>query len=177
LQIPYWLLQEKRFEVAYEPYASDKTRGPDYSVTFRTNFAFNLEVTHVRGLNRPPPASLAGKTAIDFRLVDVLCSKLRQMIANMANLLFVAAAPFVIDQLDLPAHIDWIKDRAEHSDPPFYVRHRFLNPSDFFKYYERLSGLILYNSAGAQQVIVWLNPQARVKLPAPVKNILQHCFA
>ncbi len=79
LQIPYWLLQEQRFEVAYEPYPAGKTRGPDYSVLFRTNFTFNIEVTHMRGLHRTLAASAAGDALIDLRLVDVLCSKLRQM--------------------------------------------------------------------------------------------------
>ncbi len=49
LQIPFLLLQENRFDVAYEPYAAGKRRGPDYAVTFRSNFNFNIEVTHMRG--------------------------------------------------------------------------------------------------------------------------------
>ncbi len=110
---------------------------------------------------------------INTRLVDVVCSKLRQMLANMANLLFVVSDPAVDEQLDLPAHIAWIKDRAERSDPPFYERHGFLSTADFFKYYERLSGLILYSPASAHQAALWLNPQARVKLSDPVKNTLQ----
>ena len=176
LQIPYWLLNDQRFEVAYEPYSAGKTRGPDYSVTFRTNFTFNIEVTHMRGLQQTPADPPVGEVVINYRLVDVLCSKLRQLLVNMANLLFVVAAPAVIEPLDLSAHIAWIKDKAERSDPSFYARHRFLNASDFFKYYERLSGLVLYNPAGARQVILWLNPQARVKLTDPVKNILQRGF-
>lgn len=69
LQVPYWFLQDKHFEVAYEPYAAGKTRGPDYAVTFRTNFTFNIEITHMRGQRRPRPASPGHETAIDLRLV------------------------------------------------------------------------------------------------------------
>jgi hypothetical protein len=177
LQIPYWLLQEQRFEVAYEPYSAGKTRGPDYSVAFRTRFTFNIEVTHMRGLHRTLAASPDGEAVIDLRLVDVLCSKLRQMPANMPNLLFVASEPAILVPLDLPAHLTWIKDKAERRDASFYARHRFLNTSDFFRYYERLSGLVLYGPAREGKVILWLNPQARVKLTDPVRNILQRGFA
>lgn len=177
LQIPYWLLQEQRFEVAYEPYLAGKRRGPDYSVTFRANFTFNVEVTHVRNPHRSPAASPAGEAVIDFRLVDVLCSKLRQMLASMANLLFVVPAPAALEALDLPAHVAWIKDKAERGDPAFYARHRFLNTSDFFKHYERLSGLVLYSPAGERPASIWSNPQARVKLPDPVQHFLKRSLA
>lgn len=177
LQIPYWLLQEQRFELAYEPYSAGKTRGPDYSVTFRTNFTFNIEVTHIRGLHRTRVASPVGEAVIDFRLVDVLCNKLRQMLPGMANLLFVVSNPATQEPLDLSAHIAWIKDKAERSNPPFYARHRFLNTSDFFKYYERLSGLALYHPTDANRVILWSNPQTRIKLTEPIKSILQRGFA
>jgi hypothetical protein len=177
LQIPFWLSGDPRFEVAYEPYSAAKTRGPDYSVTFRTNFAFNIEVTHLHGLHPFPAAAPAGEAGIDFHLVDVLCTKLRQMLANMANILFIISDPAGLEPPDLPAHLAWIKDNAERRDPAFYARQRFLTPSDFFKYYERLSGLVLYTAAGTGQAAFWLNPQARVKLAGPVKNCLQRIFA
>lgn len=176
LQIPHWLLQERRFEVAYEPYGIGKTTSPDYSVTFRTNFTFNIEVTHVRRLQAGLPAP-GVDNAIDFRLVDVLCGKLRQTVANMANLLCVVAAPGLPAALDVAAHIAWIKDKAESRDAQFYQRHRYAGPSDFFKVYERLSGLTLYDSAAVGAHVVWLNPQSRVALPNPVRNILQRGLA
>lgn len=169
LQISYWLLQERRFEPAYEPYLAGKTRGPDYSVTFRTNFTFNIEVTHLR----LPAAATAGEAGIDFRLVDVLCDKLRQMLANMANLLFIMSTPAGLELPDLPAHIAWIKERAERGETSFYTRQRFSNASEFFKYYERLSGVVVYDPAGAQQAVFWSNPQARVKLPEAAVNSLR----
>jgi hypothetical protein len=173
LQIPFWLLQEERFDVAYEPYAAGKTRGPDYAVSYRTNFTFNIEVTHMRGVHLSPELSPAGKTVINTRLVDVVCNKLGQMLANMANLLFVVSDPGLDEPLHLAAHIAWIKDRAEHSDPAFYERQGFLNTSDFIKYYERLAGIVLYGIAESQRVNLWLNPQAMVKLTGSVTNILR----
>lgn len=176
LQIPYWLLQEKRFEVAYEPYFARKTRSPDFSVTYRTHFTFNIEVTHIHSLPRNPDPT-ADPNKINQRLVDAICRKLRQLLANMANLVFIVPGPAGPERLELPAHIAWIKDKAERSDPAFYARHRFASTSDFIKHYERLSGLAFFNAAGEQQVNLWLNPQARVKLNDPVRNILQRGFS
>ena len=106
-----------------------------------------------------------------------MCNKLRQMLPNMANLLFIVMAGSALEMLDLAAHLTWIMDKAESNDPDFYARHRFQDPSDFFKYYDRLSGLTLYDSAGLGGHVFWINPQSRVKLPDPVKNILQRGLA
>jgi hypothetical protein len=35
-------LKDRRLAFAYEPYASEKRRGPDFSVTYRANLVFNL---------------------------------------------------------------------------------------------------------------------------------------
>ncbi len=94
----------------------------------------------------------------------------------MANLLFVVSDPAIVVPLDLPAHLTWIKERAERRDPSFYARHRFLNTSDFFRYYERLSGLVVYSPASVQKSSLWVNPQAKAKMTDPVRNILQRGF-
>ncbi|MEX2160577.1 MAG: hypothetical protein WD751_01570 [Anaerolineales bacterium] len=172
LQIPYWLLQDKRFDLAYEPYAAGGTRGPDYSVTFRANFTFNLEITHVRGLRPVQPEG-----AIDLRLVDVLCGKLRQMLAGMANVLFVVATSAMLDQLDLVVHLTWIKQKAEGKDPEFFARQRFSGASEFFKNYQRLSALVLHAPTGPHRQLLWVNPQARFSLPDAVKAALQRSLA
>ena len=168
LQIPYWLLHDRRFETAYEPYSAGKTRGPDFAITFRTNFTFNIEVTHIRKLAATP----IDEMLIDLRWVDVLCSKLRQLPANVPNLLFIASTAAIPISLDLATHLAWIKSRAESRDQQFYTRHRFLNPADFFKHYERLTGLVLLTIPGSHQISLWLNAQARIKLPNAVKNAL-----
>lgn len=167
LLIAHWLLQEKRFEVTYEPYSAAKTRGPDFAVTFRANFTFNIEVTHLRKMS----AQQVGKTLIDFRLVDVLSSKLRQMTANMANLLIIVSSAAVLDSLDFPAQLAWIKDKAERKDEQFYGRHHFADPPDFFKHYERLSAVALFVPTDPPEVSLYANPQAKIKFPEPVKNI------
>jgi hypothetical protein len=169
LHIPLWLLQDDRFEVHYEPAASGKIRGPDYSVRFRGNFTFNIEATHLRRLT----ATQVGGVLIDFRVADTICSKLSQMLPNMANLLFIASSHAVLEALDLPTHLTWIKSKAERRDREFYARHKFSNTSDFFKHYERLSGVILFGSSKLAVNSLWLNPQARVKLPAQLLTVLR----
>jgi hypothetical protein len=168
LQIPYWLLHDSRFDLQCEPYASGKTRGPDFSVTYRTNFTFNVEVTHMRRLT----VTQTGDSLIDFRLVDTICSKLRQMQPRNANLLFIASNAAILDALDLSTHIAWIKEKAESSEPQFYARYKFSTPSDFFKHFERLSGTSLFSSGIAGNTF-WLNPQARIKIPSPLLTVLR----
>lgn len=168
LHIPYWLLQDPRFEVQYEPYASGKTRGPDFSVTFRANLTFNIEVTHLRRLT----ASQVSDALIDFHLVDTICSKLRQTLPGTANLLLIASSPAILEAMDLPNHLAWIKEKADHSDPQFYTRHKFSSTSDFFKHYERLSVVMLFASGKAGNTL-WLNPQARIKLSSPLLTALK----
>jgi hypothetical protein len=171
LQVPYWLLQDKRFEVAYEPYMSGKGRGPDYAVTFRSSFTFNMEITHVRGLARSAAPVSNGPTVF-FRLIDVLCGKLAQMRPNMANLLFIVTPADAPVDIELAAHVAWIKEKAEWKDAAFYKRQGFTSPSDFFKQFERLSAIALYKN-GSEQTKLWSNVQARVKLPDGAVNFLQ----
>jgi len=103
--------------------------------------------------------------------VDVLCNKLRQMRAGMANLLFVVCKADVLAAQDLPIHLAWMRERAERSDPLFYERQGFLNPSD--KYYERLSGLVLHDPSGSRPPVLWINPQARVRLTEQLRKVLE----
>lgn len=49
LEMAYLFLVDDRFEVEYEKYGKDKTRGqaPDFSVTFERSMEFNVEVTQI----------------------------------------------------------------------------------------------------------------------------------
>lgn len=169
LQIPHWLLQNKRFELEYEPYASAKTRGPDYAFTFRANFVFNIEATHVRGLQDP----VAGEAAIDQRLIDVLCGKLGQMLPNMANLLFLAI-PKPVSMDYLADHLAWMRSKAESKDAKFFARYNFSSPGGFLTVFKRLSGVYAFGGAG--ETAAWLNSQSSLKLPGDLKNILARGF-
>ena len=48
LEVAYCLLKDRRLTVIYEPFASAKRRGPDFTVTYRANLIFNIEVARIR---------------------------------------------------------------------------------------------------------------------------------
>ncbi|MGB8984164.1 MAG: hypothetical protein WCC12_20020, partial [Anaerolineales bacterium] len=81
LEVARCLLADRRLEVAYEPYASAKRRGPDFAVTYRTNTVFNVEVARMR----------TDPSRKEERFLRLLLYKLGQMQAGMSNLLAVHA--------------------------------------------------------------------------------------
>jgi hypothetical protein len=173
LQVGYWLLQERRFDLAYEANAAGSQRSPDYSVTYRSNFHFAVEVTHVRGAQANMLPAETGSAALNFRLIDVLSNKLRQMLPGAANLLFVLTPMSPLGQLDLAAHLAWIQDKAESRDSEFYARHRFRDPADFFKHLGQLSGLLMADTECRLDWTFWWNPQARIPLTKEIQTIFE----
>lgn len=156
----YLLLAEKRFEVAYEPYAVEKGRGPDFAVTWRTNLTFNVEVTRLRSTG----GDLEGK------LAEVVCEKLGQMLPGMINVLAVVGSGLDGD-LDVGGAMQHLKLAAEKRDPGLYARQGYRSPADFFKGYERMSSLLWRPLQGGPSVM-WANPQARHTLPPKVRKLL-----
>jgi len=171
LETAYLLLREPRFDLTYEPYGRGGMRGPDFAVTFRTHTTFNVEVTRMRMALQEIDPGQAG-----YRLGDIICSKLGQMPAGMMNLLVIMADSQAICELDVASALKRLKLRAEQKDPRLYQRHRFRNPADFFKYYQRLSGLLV-RSAGddppGKCPLLWLNSQAKHSLPRPICHSLE----
>jgi hypothetical protein len=169
LQVPYWLLQDRRFDMTYEAYASGKVRGPDFTATFRGNFIFNVEATHVREL----PAAGA---ELDLRLADVLCNKLPQMATGRANVLILAGKLAAAGGVDLGAQVARLKQRAERREEAFYARYAFGSPAEFVKCYERLSAVGFYDSVTGEPLGVWVNSQAKVKLADGLAAVLARGF-
>ncbi|MCB9076403.1 MAG: hypothetical protein H6631_02325 [Anaerolineaceae bacterium] len=178
LETAYRLLQEKRFDLAYEPYSQGTGRGPDFAVTFRTRITFNVEVTRMRltkgeGNEGPLPFNPPYESR---RMAEIVSSKLRQMLPSMMNLLVVVADDQVMCELDVGRVMNRLKQRAEQKEPQLFQRHRFRDPADFFKYYYRLSGVWLRSSGQPETgpcPILWLNNQTKHPLPAPICTILQ----
>ncbi|MCI0579990.1 MAG: hypothetical protein L0332_26115 [Chloroflexi bacterium] len=177
LAIAYWLAQERRFTVVYEPYASSKARGPDFAVTFKS-LTFNVEVTRIR----PPEGEgqMAANPSIETytagRLADTVGDKLRQMLPGMINVLAVGVYNPIVPQLDVARAMARLKERVEHKDTPLLARHGFRGTADFFKYYLRLSGVWVRGMEGGGTAGVsslWLNNQAKQPIPANLRTILQ----
>jgi hypothetical protein len=179
LETVYLLLREKRFTLAYEPYGKGTGRGPDFAVTFRTRITFNVEVTRMRSSIREN--NEGGQSLVDphyegRRVAEIVGSKLSQMFPGMMNLLVIMADHPTICELDVGKVMNQLKQRAEQKEPQLFQRHSFRDTSDFFKYYQRLSGILL-SSTGNHETgkcpILWINNQTKHPLPVPICTILQ----
>ncbi len=175
LEAAYVLLQEKRFTLAYEPYGQGTGRGPDLAVTFRTRITFNVEVTRMRAKAETEPP-LFDPQGEGRRLADIVSSKLGQMPPRMMNLLMIIADEPRVGELELGQVMNQLKQRAEQKEAQLFQRHGFRGTPDFFKYYQRLSGVLL-RSTGQPETglcpLLWLNNQTKHPLPAPLGPILQ----
>lgn len=149
------LLDDRRFSVTYEPYASAKIRGPDFGVTYRQNQVFNVEVARLRK---------------EERILRILLDKLGQMQPGMANLLVIHTPAALAQTIDLDQIMRSIKNRAEARDPSFYAASRYTGPAPFYKDFLHLSGIFLWVSAPEAAGQLWVNKQAR---PALDRKILQ----
>jgi hypothetical protein len=164
LDVAYCLLSDKSLEVAYEPYASAKRRGPDFAVTYRANLVFNIEVARIRvEESKVGDIDLQRK---EDRILGILLYKLGQMQPGMANLLAIHTREELARSIDLIRLMQDVKTRVEKKDPSFYAASSYTSPAAFYKDFIRLSGILLW-APGAQS---WANKQAR---PGLAENVLR----
>jgi hypothetical protein len=165
LEVAYRLLEHRAATVTYEAFAAEKARGPDFTVTLKGHIRCNVEVKRLR----------AGRArALDGRLTDAACEKLRQMPPSAPNLLWVIVADA---GLATPASVDVaetmksVVQRAERKDAALFSRHGYADARAFFAQYLRLSGI--YASRGSAELSeLWLNAQARHPLPPEFRSHL-----
>lgn len=163
LAVAYRLLGERRFTLAYEQYVAEKTRGPDFTVTFKTHTAFNVEVKRLRSAKGSPGWASA------------ICDKLRQIPPSMPNVLALGAEASAADALDLEAVMASIRASAERKDSGFFARFGVTSASEFFRYYGRLSALLAFvpwDSEPTPRGALWVNPQAKHLLSPELRNAL-----
>lgn len=173
LETAYLLLQEKSLSLAYEPQLAERVRSADFAVSYTTSLTFMLEVTRLRSSSN---SDVEGNPSnnIGDRLADAVCSKLGQLQPKQSNVLLIGVDDLQLTQEDVRAAMLRIQQRAERSDPAFFQRYRFRERADFFRYYQRLSE-ILIRGKGSQKgeaFVVWVNPQAKVPLPSKVRTVL-----
>jgi hypothetical protein len=65
----------------------------------------------------------------------------------------------------------WLQDRAAQKDEALFQQRGFAGVRDFLRHYQRLSAALWL--AGAQDVNVWRNRQARHPLPADLAKALR----
>jgi hypothetical protein len=166
LETAHLLLREKSLNLKYEPQHPELGRSPDFAVTFTTSLTFMVEVTRMRGM---PVGQL-----FNDRFIDLVCSKLGQLLAQHSNLLVVGAEDPHLTYDELRALMLRLQQRAEGSDASMVQRYGFRDRADFFNHYQRLSALLVRGTPlqAGDAVILWNNPQAKYPLPAKVRTAL-----
>ncbi len=161
LEVAYALLDDRRLDVAYEPYASAKRRGSDFAVTYRANLVFNIEVARMR-------MDESGLPRKEERFLRLLLYKLGQMQPGMPNLLVIHTRNELAGSLDLNKLMQEIKTRVEKKEPAFYEVSRYESPAAFYKDFLRLSAILLW----AAEAQLWVNKQARPALEEKVLRLV-----
>jgi hypothetical protein len=160
LEVAYGLLNDRRMSVAYEAYASAKKRGPDFTVSYRVNLVFNIEVARMR----MDGEATANPGRMDERLLRILLNKIGQMQPGTPNVLVIHTREELWRILDLERFMQAIKVRVEKKDPTFYSFTPYVSPADFYKDFSRLNGILLWVDSAQ----LWVNKQARLGLPEKV---------
>jgi hypothetical protein len=159
------LLREERFALEYEKYTASKQRGPDFTVTFKTHTSFNVEVRRMRSTELEDGDDEVRKS----KLVAVLCDKVGQMPPSIINLLWLIAER-EISEADLTLALTTLRQLAERKVEEFFTRRGFDSAANFLKRYPQLSGIALRQTGGD---VLWLNPQARHKVPPEIVKAIQ----
>lgn len=165
LETAVLLLRSERFTLEYEKYAAAKQRGPDFTVTYRGHTRFNVEVRRIRKGEWDGQDS----EARSIKLMAVLCEKLRQMPPSIVNLVWLFAER-EMSEADLTRAVMTLRQLAELQVQEFFTRRGFASAADFFKQYQRLSGIVLQQGDGN---VVWLNTLARHPVPQDIVTTIR----
>jgi hypothetical protein len=172
LEIAYLMLSERRFVVEYEKGGVGKQRRPDFSVSFRANILFNVEVKRFRS----PPASQPDEPPEYSRIASTVCQKIGQLPAGMINILAISSDSERDHASDVAAAMAGLRMRAEGKDDAFFTRRGFLGAGDFLKQFQRLSAVLFLSHLAAEDrraSALWHNMIARQRLPNDLRNALQ----
>ena len=154
LQAAHLLLADRRIELAFEAYGAGKA-GPDFTVTFRGERSFNLEITRLR--SAPTAAGLSG----------VLLAKLRQLPPSAPNALLVAIEADGADALDVAAVTRALRSRADRKDETFFATRGFAGTRGFYDRFLRLGAVLVWSegATGDARAALWTNRSARIAVP------------
>jgi hypothetical protein len=157
LDIARGLLSDKRVNVNYELGASSKRRIPDFTVTFRENLAFNIEVSRMQA-----------NVNAEERIVRILLEKLGQMQPGVPNLLAIHTQGHAEGLIDLGELMHQVKVWADGTASAFYSRSQYESPAAFYKDFNRLNGIVFWVPGGQ----LWVNKQARPALDEKVLRLV-----
>ena len=165
LRVAHLLLADRRIELAFEAYGSTK-RGPDFTVTFRGDRSFNLEVT------RPRRASDAAGVG------GPLLAKIRQLPPSVPNAVLLAVESGNAEALDVAAAARSLRDRADAKDESYFATRGFKGTREFYERYLRLGGVLVWSEAaiGDARAATWDNRSARIALPGRAVRACVACL-
>ncbi|MCE7983148.1 MAG: hypothetical protein DYG89_18385 [Caldilinea sp. CFX5] len=180
LTVARWLLQEKRFQLAYEQQPVRAAPGPDFTVTFTTKTSFHVEVTRIRTVSPVEHDATLPAELYANKLLQVILGKLMQVKTGATNLLLIGLASAVATEVNLDGLLKSVRQRIEGNDATLLARSRLRTPGEFFKHYHALSGILLYISepptagaATATAPLLWLNKEAKYPLLPQVQTCLR----
>lgn len=157
------LLADRRIQLAFEAYGSTMG-GPDFTVSFRGQPSFNLEVTRLRG--SPEAATYGGP----------LLAKLRQLPPSVPNTVLIAIEGRGAAALDVAAATRALRTRADAKDDGFFAGRGFGGSRGFYQCYLRLGAVLVAceDAAGEAGASLWTNASARIAAP---ERALRACLA
>ena len=163
LRAAYELLADRRIELAFEAYGSGKP-GPDFTVTFRGERTFNIEVTRLRRASDAPGFGRA------------ILAKLRQFPPGTPNALLVAIEGAAADAADIAAASQALRARADDKDEAFFTARGFDGTRGFYDRYLRLGAVFAWSEAASEddRAATWINRSARIPLP---DRVVRACLA
>ena len=177
------LHRERLGALGYERHLPDRTRVPDFALTLPSGAMVIIEVTRLRPLaadSGSAPEDAAPRRAgepppIDARLASLVCGKLSQLVPNLPNVVVAGVPGELLPELDVAEAMRALLARAERRELTPREQHYIRKPSDFFKPYRYLSGLVVRPwppPVAAQRATFWINQQAAKPLPARLRASL-----
>jgi len=158
LQMAYWLLQDSRFSLEYEKGSKLGGRTPDFTVAFRVNQPFSVEVTRIRPT---PPGEAPKPENMSAKFINAVCDKVGQMTPGMPNILAIQAE----NSGDLAKAMVDLRLMAEHKDELFFTRKGFKDAAEFLRQFRLLSTIW-------QRDGLWRNSLAKYPLPSELATAL-----
>lgn len=171
LETAYRLLEDQRFTVEYEKFGLLKSRAPDFTVAFRVNMPFNLEVTRLR---TPQADSLAPDEIANIvarKVIDSVSDKLGQMGPDAVNVLLIISALALADE-QLAALMHRLRLGAEQRHDIFFAQSGYKDAREFLHDFQGLSAIVC-RSLDTNQTAYWANSLAKHPVPKELYNALQ----
>ena len=163
LRVAHLLLADRRIDLSFEAYGSTKG-GPDFTVAFRGERSFNIEVTR---LHRAPDVAAHG---------GPLLAKLRQLPPSVPNALLMAIEGGSVEAIDVAGATRALRARADARDDAFFASRGFESARAFYQRYVRLGAVLVFSdgAVGEGRATVWTNRSARIAVP---ERALRACLA